>query len=206
MNVYLNIETIPPIGSRPDPARVRIPKNIKDEVKKELRRVEGARDAWERLALQPWTAQISVVTILTEDAEEPALLMHFDEKYLLTCAESVLRELVPATYVTFNGLRFDFGMLKTHAVKHGLRDLAAYMSCPKWGDSSHIDVFQYLGAEGDLDEWADFYKVKNDNPISGAEMATCFEQGRTDEIVRHAKSRVTALRDIYRKIIYCGGP
>ncbi len=208
MNIYLNIETIPPVGTRPDPARVKVAKNIKKPELIAERKVAGAEDAWRRLALIPWTAQVFCCSVLAGDAEEATLLMHYDERYLLGNLQDLLNALMTSgnalRFVTYNGLSFDFPILRARAVKYGMRDLAQYMHTGRWGDDSHIDVFRQLGEEGSLDDWAFFFNLPNDNPIDGSEISTCMEAGRHNEVVRHARSRVELLRGIYKKLEYCG--
>lgn len=215
MNVYLNCETRPPLGTSPHPSMVRAPSHYKDQVKIDAYKAERMVAAWEHMAVEVFSAQVFVISFAAED-DDVTVMMTNDEKGLLEAFEKQVQGLLerahpgPITWVTFNGWKFDHPMMFSRALKHGCNLAAAQMRCPKWGDAFHVDVFNILGGNldrddaGSLDDWCAFYGVELDNPIGGHQISQSALKQQHDLIHRHTISRIEGARGLW-KVLQRGG-
>jgi hypothetical protein len=231
MIAYINVETVPPLGTRPDPSRVSVPKRWKDKDTIREHQESHAREAWEKMATNPWQAQVFVSTLLVEGDESGAdwgdvpagqlvyrqdidatllIDMNVVEKHLTQVVEMRYRSLLErhdgrVIWCAYNGCGFDYPMLWMRGLKYGCGDLARWMMPrnAKYGDEQHWDPMVKLGG-GKLDEWATFFNIKQDNPITGAQISECLVRGQHDQIVRHTTDRVAVLRDITRRLVAAG--
>lgn len=225
MLCYLNIETIPPFGTLPSPSLVKVPRTIKKTDTREKYLAENTAKAWKELALHRWTAQIGCYGLILDDDPPPVTLRIWaNEKELLTSLreelatayEMAAERREPLIFVAFNGIGFDYPMIRDRAIKYEIPDLAGWMHCPtKWPDAEHWDPFLTLGgiiryshesvlAEkkgGSLDDWLEFYGITVDNPITGSQVSEAMLAGQTDLVARHNASRVLGLREITRRLM-----
>lgn len=199
MQIYVNIETVPPLGSSPNPDSVRPPKSYKkpDAVRKY--QLEKAQEVHQNLAKDPAQCQVVIVSYAVDDGEVTCLV-DIDERSLLTrFQEEILsRPTTRLRWVSYNGARFDYPALFWRAVKYRLDTLREEFKPyrGRWQSDRLDDVFVSLGSSGSLDSWARFFGVPNDNPIPGSQIGECIRTGRHDLVERHARSRITVLRDI----------
>lgn len=198
--IFLNIETCPPNGTRPDPSRVQVPVNYKDPEKISAYQLEHAVKDWRNLSTSLPFAKICCITWAVGD-EEPRYLIWPDEDKLVRQFEAELGEPRPIEWVTFNGLKFDHPILRARAVRYGCSHLASQMATRRYGDQFHVDIFQRLGGEGRLDEWCQSFGIELDNPITGAGVLDALVREQYDLVVRHSVSRIIGTRAIYNLLV-----
>lgn len=215
-NAYVNVDTLPPPGvSREQLAPlVKIRPDLKShQVILDARR-RGADKMYREMALNPFVCSAFVITVMGEDDEEPEVFENLHEREnirrLALWTEAFRKETGGAiVWNTYNGLNFDFPVLRLRAVKYGYGDLAREMSSPRWGDARHVDWFQRLGAprltggpiRGTLDLIAKFWDLPNyDNTIYGDGILDAFEGNQMRTVITHCRSRVLILRDVVRHV------
>lgn len=207
MRVYINVETIPPLGSKPDPATVRVPGNYTKPDSIKRYQEENAEEAWRMKATDLLQAQIVIISLLPSgDCSPPVVLEGKDEKKLLLDFKKWIDENksnFETTWQTWNGLSFDYPMLRLRGMKHSIAEIARAFEHPSRPDYKYGDLMVELGGRGSwlgLDKTAAFLGIENDNPISGAEVPQLIWGPRHDLVLRHTKSRVTLLREIERRM------
>lgn len=206
MRVYINVETTPPIGSKPDPAMVRVPGNYKKPDSIKQYQEENAEEAWRMRATDLLQAQIVIISLLPSTASYPVVLEGKDEKQLLLALEKWIDEnesSMGMQWQTWNGLSFDYPMLRLRGMKHCIPKIARAFEHPSRPDYKYGDLMVELGGRGawlGLDKTAEFLGIENDNPISGAEVPQLIWGPRHELVLRHTKSRVTLLREIERRM------
>lgn len=208
MNVELNIETLPHPSFTPMSFVNEVAlgnATQKDTVAR--KQAEGSLKIWKDCSKHPLRSWVFIVSYRTDDMEEPEILYNISEPDLLRQFEAKVAEWRKNNIIvwhTFNGLHFDYRVMKMRAVKYGLPALLEEMDCPKWGDRNHLDWMLELGADArgekhmGLDDFARFFELDGDNPIGGKDILDHHLGGDKNKILRHAKSRITYLRDIRR--------
>lgn len=221
--VFVDVETSPPLGTSPDPARVKAPKNYtKPETIKKYQE-ENAFEDWKALALDRTAAQMYIIGAGLEDgppvvaynAVEPVLLESFTNWYFENFPDTNPRAPRP-TFVAYNGLGFDFWLLATRLLKWGITTENKQMiylgqiikpGLNRYPDEHHKDPFVSLGREGKLDEWADFFGIERNNPIPSSAVVDKLMRGGSrgvQECVAHCLDDIVTLRKLYN-ILKSGG-
>lgn len=207
--IFINCETLPNLSTRPGPEHVSVPGSVsKEETRaKYLADPEKQREGWLRAAVDKRLAQVFVISLLTDEPDaQPLVLANADERVLFRELDTYIGVMQfenheKIVWNTFNGIGFDFPMLFLRGVKYGLQRIRKeFRISGRYGDPFHRDLYLELGREGTLDEWAQFFGIKSDNPIDGSQMYDTYVAGRWDLIEAHTKSRVTLLRDIHEKM------
>lgn len=216
VNAYVNVDTLPPLGL----ARHMLYEQV--QIRRDLVAPKAIREARDRAAdkmfremsVNPFFCSAFVITVMGEDDAEPEVFYDLHEREnirkLALWADAFKRETGGAiVWNTYNGLNFDYPILRLRAVKYGFGDLAREMSCPRWGDARHVDWFQKLGAprltggpiRGTLDLVAKFWGLPDHgNTIFGDGVLDAHEAGHVQTILTHARSRVLILRDVVRHV------
>jgi len=179
--------------------KVKAPGNWKDETKIAVYREEQKAKLIERAALSPRTGAIVCVGVGVRDSTESdrwenEVFMDRvgDEESLLKAVDSALEEFQPIYIYTFNGRRFDFPFLAVRAMLHSLKLNHRW---PVGWDKRHLDLFDFFGKEGSLNEWAAALLGKT-KPSSGASIQEMVDQERWDEIKEHNLWDLEAVEEI----------
>lgn len=199
---YINIETVPPLGARPDPDSVRAPASYKKPEAIRKYQLEHAEEKFARLSTDINLAHVFIVSVLGPTGE-PVVLYDMDEQRLMVQLNALLVSEPHPYWCAYNGFGFDFPILYLRGARYGLTVLR---------DTFEMKT-KYVGATGQLldpsvrfrdfqplDELGRGLRIAFDNPISGGQISECILNGKFDLVVRHARSRVTLLRDIDRML------
>lgn len=206
LDVELNIETLPHPGLQPMSFvnEVALGNATKPETIR-LKQAEGSLKLWKDCSKHVLRGWVFIVSYRV-DGQDPVIMYNISEPELLREFDGIIEGWRANNHLirwhTFNGLHFDYRVLRLRAVKYGLGALLEEMTCPKWGDELHFDWMLKLGADArgeknmGLDDFAKFFELNGDNPIGGKDILDQHLAGDKDKIMRHAKSRITYLRDI----------
>ena len=179
--------------------RVKAPGAWKDEVKIARHREEAKTKLIEKAALSPRTGRIVSVGVGVRDGgESPKWDNHCfvdrvnDERALLEAIDSALAETQPLYIYSYNGRRFDFPFLAVRAMMHGMKLKHRW---PVGYDNRHLDLWDFFGKEGSLNEWAAAILGRT-KPSSGAAIQEMVDQERFDEIIEHNLWDVEAVEEL----------
>lgn len=209
-HVYLDIETIPLPASLSQAARLArraCPKRTRDPAQWVA---ENLEQVWRQQSLSPLHGQVLCVAVALED-EEPQVLWGADERSTLAALNAYLHRLgpTPPTLVTHNGTSFDVPFLRKRALKHGGKHLARRLYWEKPWDAGHIDT-AVLWCHPDrpryqkgwrLDDLAEFFNIRRQNPISGADVLDRYLAGDIEAIEQHVRDDVRTLRAIFGRLV-----
>ena len=208
--IYLDIETLPALDwddeRKQRQVRDKVPKNYKDPEKIAQWIAEESDAVWRRTALSPLYGRILCVCVAIGD-HDPHV---YWSDGTLEGERGVLIELTGLVsrldvQVAHNGHGFDFPWLRKRALKHRLTGLVSmYNVQQSWKATHLVDTLEvWAGPSRDregasLDGLAEFFGIKRDNPISGADVYDRWVMGDHDAIKHHVKDDVRVLREVYR--------
>ena len=205
--LFLDIETVP-VGL-PDWQSVKAPANYKDPEKIAEYQRENADAEWRSRSFSPMKGRVLCVGLAVDDGpvEVFADWVGQEDWRVMLEVERWLghqgRGLLECSPVTWNGVHFDIPFMRKRAAKAEAYKLAKMMKVPKPWDSLDMMARWTEGGRGadqyaKLDDVADFFGVKRDNPISGADVADYWLTGRVAEIEQHVRDDVETLRAVAR--------
>lgn len=206
--VYIDVETAPPFGTFPNPAKVKAPRHYKDPKKIEAYQEEHAYPEWASQALHPAKAQVIIIGVAVD--EQPVWQgVSMNEGDLMQQVEAYLDEVAPTpdagthpvpVYYAFN-MEFDFSMLAARAVKYGRQRLARrFKISNKYNDSTHKDPFLALGREGSLTDWARFFGIERTSSVTGDQVYELIRQGKGALAQQKNIDDVLVLRELVTKL------
>lgn len=130
-----------------------------------------------------------------------------NEKQLLRNFWDMIGKIPNATWVSFNGLKFDVNFILMRSVYHRIIPTnKAFVNTIKYRKHPHFDVMQWMSDWGypspSLDIACDLCGVQTskDGAIKAKDVAKAFEDGRIDEIAQYCEEDVRATLEVYLQV------
>ena len=129
------------------------------------------------------------------------------EKELLKNFWDVIGKVPNATWVSFNGLKFDVNFIVMRSLYHKILPTNKnFLNTSKFRKYPHFDVMAWLADWGypspTLDIACDLAGVKSskEGEIKAKDVAQAFEDGRIDEIAEYCEEDVRATLEVYLQL------
>lgn len=130
-----------------------------------------------------------------------------DEKEILKNFWKTIGKVSNATYVSFNGLKFDVNFIVIRSMYHKILPTnKQFLNTSKYRKFPHFDVMAWMSDWGypapTLDIACDVAGVKSskEGEIKAKDVAQAFDDGKIDEIAEYCEEDVRATLEVYLKL------
>lgn len=145
-------------------------------------------------ALHPCTCKI--VAIGVKPVNEDAIVFTGNEKDIILGLKSYLEEKQPSRIITFNGVGFDFPVIRMRALKHGIFGMGKLL--PAARSYRCYDIFQRMKYEFPM-SLSELSFIVNGSPkdMTGDAVEDLYRNGEIDKIVEYNKKDLELTEQIY---------
>lgn len=207
--ITIDIETIPRQDITPSADLVKIPATYKKEDSIQKYVEENMDTAYRKLAVDPFGAQIIVISAAFKD-EKPVVTASDNEEKVMKEIDNWLGSLPTKTPLYaidvcgFNIAEFDLPMLFLRACKYGCRNIIELLPGKPYDDRI-CDVMRMAfptkrNEYVSMDKLCGWFGIEGKGDMDGSMVYDYFLEGRLHDIALYCQSDVEKTRELYNKL------